>query len=172
MLVADNTFHYREAAILKHKSTRYSSRTAVNTLKLNRASHCLPENRITSAMALHTSSLFVSCVLVALCSAKFEHNYDGIASGGVQSCIINSDFTEESITLRDNCRDAYACIMSNLANSDQSILSSGSSILALVGIPTLRHEARVLNRGRSLLLSWCSAAQTRISYESALDILS
>jgi hypothetical protein len=91
-------------------------------------------------MALPTNSLFVLYILVALCSAKFDHNYRGIASEGVQSCIINSNFTKESITLRQNCRDAFACIMDNLANSEQSILSSGSSILALVRIPSLRHR--------------------------------
>lgn len=120
-------------------------------------------------MALPTKSLFVLCILVALCSAKFEHNYIGIASEGVQRCVTNSDFTQETITFRDNCREAYACIMSNLENSEQSILSSGSSILALVCTPTLRHKTRALNRGRYLLSSWYSAARTRISYESALD---
>lgn len=113
-------------------------------LRCKRTFHCLPRDytKQTSYIAIvmsHLASLLLAiCTLVTLCSAKFEHNYAGISSEGVQACIDNSNFTRATITLRGNCGNAYACIMDNISNSKQSILSSGTSILALVGVRTLQ----------------------------------
>jgi hypothetical protein len=79
-----------------------------------------------------SASFLAPCVSVNLCSAKFEHNYRGIVLDGVQACISNSNLTMETVTLRNNCRDAFTGIMNNIPNEKQSILSSGSSRLALV----------------------------------------
>ncbi|KAH6629788.1 hypothetical protein C7974DRAFT_193026 [Boeremia exigua] len=83
-------------------------------------------------MPLLTALSLLLGILIAPCTAKFEHSYKGIATEGIQACINSSTFTAENITLRDNCGDAFACIMSNISSQKQSILSSGSGILAFV----------------------------------------
>ncbi|KAF2831431.1 hypothetical protein CC86DRAFT_366792 [Ophiobolus disseminans] len=80
-------------------------------------------------------SLSVFFVLAAPCTAKFDPVYAGTASDGVRACIANSSFTIQNITLRENCRDAFQCVMDNIPGDAQSILSSGSAILGF--IPTV-----------------------------------
>ncbi|KAF2008543.1 hypothetical protein BU24DRAFT_456312 [Aaosphaeria arxii CBS 175.79] len=70
-----------------------------------------------------------------MCIAKFQYTYHGIALDGVQACIANSDFTPINITFEGSCRPAFECVMRNIPNQRQSILSSGSAILGF--IPTV-----------------------------------
>lgn len=89
-------------------------------------------------MALPPSLLLAFAILPLLSSAKFQNTYEGLAASGVQTCIATSDFTSQNITLRRNCGEAFACIMANIPNQHQSILSSGSAILGFVSVRFLR----------------------------------
>lgn len=87
----------------------------------------------TPQYAMDTRRLLVTLLVIAtLSAAKFGETYKGIAKDGVQSCINNSNFTRESLILRQNCREGFKCVMDNIPNYGQSILSSGSAILGFV----------------------------------------
>ena len=71
-------------------------------------------------------------LLISILHAKFQETYNGIVAGGVDACIRNSNFTHESVELKGNCREASKCVMQNIPNYGQTILSSGSAILGFV----------------------------------------
>lgn len=75
---------------------------------------------------------FLILFFTPLCLAKFHPTYAGTAADGVRECIANSGFTPQNITLRGNCREAFKCVMDNIPNQGQSILSSGAAILGFV----------------------------------------
>lgn len=81
-------------------------------------------------------TLFFTLFLVLICpaEAKFSHIYQGIARQGLEACLADPKyaFTPSSITLRTNARDGFNCIMDSIPNSQQTILSSGASIIALI----------------------------------------
>ncbi|KAF2786402.1 hypothetical protein K505DRAFT_343841 [Melanomma pulvis-pyrius CBS 109.77] len=74
-------------------------------------------------------------LLVSVVVAKFEHFYSGIADAGLQACIANSNFTRETVTQKENCREVFQCVLENTKESWQVILSSASAVLGF--IPTV-----------------------------------
>ncbi|KAG9188826.1 hypothetical protein G6011_07531 [Alternaria panax] len=78
---------------------------------------------------ISTFSFFIS---IPLSSAKLQETYVGIATDDVQACIQNSDFTRETIILKQNCREAFKYVMDNILNYGQTILSSGLAIVEFV----------------------------------------
>jgi len=80
-----------------------------------------------------TILFFLTLCYPRLAYAKFLIVYKGVATDGRDTCTFN--LTQDQITNRSSCRAIFRCIMEELDNYDQSILSSGSAILAF--IPTV-----------------------------------
>jgi hypothetical protein len=89
--------------------------------------------------------LFLSLVtLISSCQAKFKHTYSEIAGNAVNACLkdTNYKFDRYNITLRNNCRDAFDCVLSNVPDRMQMNLSSGSAILGFVSHTESRNYKR------------------------------
>jgi hypothetical protein len=109
--------------------------TPCSLLCLNAFQHS-SQTQTTKKLDMSVSHLlFVASVMslfITISYAKFQETYNGIAADGVDACIRNSNLTRGSIVLNDNCREAFKCVMQNIPNYGQTILSSGSAILGFV----------------------------------------
>lgn len=76
--------------------------------------------------------LFSLAVLVTSCSAKFVYTYPEIARESVDRCVSATNFTLVTIGLRQNCRDAFDCVLEYMPNRSQLNLSSGTALLGFV----------------------------------------
>ena len=122
-----NTTHlYKErspAPIVQRDTSTYREHQMMGSFRWIRLSSSLVYSILLSLL-----------ILPMLTHAKFARVYKGIANDGLQSCLNDpaNSFTRASITLNMNCREAFACIMQTIDNSEQSILSAGSSTLGFI----------------------------------------
>lgn len=95
-------------------------------------------------------TLTILTILPALVSSKFTHIYRGIATDGYNACLNdpNFNFTRETISYRANAGHGFTCIMANIGNDRQTILSAGASILGLIptAITLLGNKRKDINR--------------------------
>jgi hypothetical protein len=98
-----------------------------NPLCAHKMSCCLSQIPV-----IPLSILLVILTLPHSCLSKFSTTYPGTATTGLETCLANSTFTSETIVLHEHCREAFKCIMDNIPNFGQSILSSGAAILGFV----------------------------------------
>jgi hypothetical protein len=78
------------------------------------------------------SKLCTYLLFSAFVTAKFDKLYPGIAEDGLTKCLVNSNYTRQSVTLKANCRGVFKCILDDIDSSQQTILSAGSAILGFV----------------------------------------
>lgn len=108
-------------------------------------------------MASHSSytkslslPLIILTILPTLVSSKFTHIYRGIATDGFEACLNDPtfNFTRETISLQKNAGHGFTCIMANIGNDRQTILSAGASILGLIptAITLLGNKRKDINR--------------------------
>jgi len=83
-------------------------------------------------------------LLASVVVAKFEHFYSNIADAGLQACIANSNFTRETVTQKENCREVFQCVIENTQASWQVILSSASAVLGFVSRSIKLHHTLTL----------------------------
>jgi hypothetical protein len=86
-------------------------------------------------MSSYARNLLIFLVSIPMVRAKFKEIYLGIATDGVQACIHHSNFTLAQMTTKSNCGDAFKCVINNIPNQYQSILSSWAAILGFVRWP-------------------------------------
>lgn len=84
-------------------------------------------------MDLH-SYLLLWLLIAGLAAAKFDALMSQTSRDGLQACLASGTYNEtSSIYSVAGCGEGFRCIMANIDNSGQTILSTGSAILGFVG---------------------------------------